>query len=90
MENNKHCKGCRVPPPYPLKNTCYVHKYNDNADCPCSACIVKVTCEEGDCNVFNEYVKKITGIKKTSTDELIRDMFVMIKLQSNTKIRIVK
>ena len=54
---NKHCKGCTInPESSPLE--CLVDKSNENGECPCSICLIKMVCAE-ECDTYQEYQNKI-------------------------------
>jgi hypothetical protein len=54
---NKHCKGCTINAER-SPDDCCVDKSNENGDCPCSDCIIKMICDI-ECNTFREYQDKI-------------------------------
>jgi hypothetical protein len=38
-----YCKGCAA---YDKYGICEMNKFNDNGECPCSECIIKMMCNE--------------------------------------------
>lgn len=82
---SEYCKGCLVPGPHGI-NQCFSRGFNRNGECPCTECLVKVTCV-GDCDNYSVYAKDITKMKKNTADEDVKDIGVMINLSKAIAVR---
>ena len=52
----KECKGCMMEESCCIRYTSKLNKME--YDCPCTICLVKVTCKENGCPEFNKFFVK--------------------------------
>lgn len=71
MKDHDNCKGCYITD----RSHCNVYVYNVYGDCPCTNCLVKVTCDDGTCQkltnaiiIIIEYGKR----KSYAYDEVLK------------------
>jgi hypothetical protein len=51
---HKYCNGCYSILFSDIFNECTFHPYNDNGNCPCTKCIIKMMCDDP-CDDFSSF-----------------------------------
>ena len=54
MDISKHCDGCMSLVHNDILDICGFCNYNQNGECPCTLCVVKVMCDTS-CDVFDVF-----------------------------------
>jgi len=69
MHKIEHCTGCSI-------EVCILEQYNSEGECPCSCCLIKVSCRAY-CNEYFKWDARMTALKTSEKidEDILEKLF---------------